>query len=463
MRRLLFLTAGAACAAMSVASTSLAAPILQSTDFIIAIDADPPMLPVSEYPGTETPFEAFDDIVDTKYLNFGERNSGVIVTPLGGPSIIQSMILSTANDVVARDPATWKIWGTNDAIVTPDNAVGPNAENWTLISEGTVALPATRLTPGPVLPFATNMTSYASYRITFPTVKDFVAANSMQVSEIGLYTTSDGTGTNIALFPSNALAILLDPIPTFNSSSPAGEPVQNLLDGATTEERMIGGVPTQVLTKYLNFGEENSGFIVTPSGVPKVVTSFQLTTAFDAVARDPATWELYGTNSPIMSQNHTDGTAENWTLIEAGAVELPEERDTAGPIVPVNNTMAYSSYKMLFPTVKDLPAEANSMQLAGVQFFDSAAVSDADFDGDGDVDGSDFLTWQRGLGLTGQTNNDNGDADASGIVDAADLAAWKGQFGAAVGAAGAVPEPATAGLALLGIFGLAAMRRKRSG
>jgi hypothetical protein len=44
----------------------------------------------------------------------------------------------------------------------------------------------------------------------------------------------------------------------------------------------------------------------------------------------------------------------------------------------------------------------------------------ADFDADGDVDGKDFLVWQRNLGV-GATNA-AGDADYDGVVDAQDLA-----------------------------------------
>ena len=36
----------------------------------------------------------------------------------------------------------------------------------------------------------------------------------------------------------------------------------------------------------------------------------------------------------------------------------------------------------------------------------------ADFDGDGDVDGADFLRWQRGFGLMNQLDNSNGDANS---------------------------------------------------
>lgn len=53
----------------------------------------------------------------------------------------------------------------------------------------------------------------------------------------------------------------------------------------------------------------------------------------------------------------------------------------------------------------------------------------ADFTGDGVVDGSDFLGWQRSLGATGATKS-QGDADGDGVVGAHDLLAWKLTFGA---------------------------------
>jgi glucose/arabinose dehydrogenase len=52
----------------------------------------------------------------------------------------------------------------------------------------------------------------------------------------------------------------------------------------------------------------------------------------------------------------------------------------------------------------------------------------ADFDTDGDVDGHDFLAWQRGLGLSNAQRVD-GDTNADGDVDSGDLTIWKQQFG----------------------------------
>jgi hypothetical protein len=52
----------------------------------------------------------------------------------------------------------------------------------------------------------------------------------------------------------------------------------------------------------------------------------------------------------------------------------------------------------------------------------------ADFNSDGNVDGADFLAWQRGLGKPNAVPAD-GDSDGDADVDAADLAAWRAAFG----------------------------------
>lgn len=63
-------------------------------------------------------------------------------------------------------------------------------------------------------------------------------------------------------------------------------------------------------------------------------------------------------------------------------------------------------------------------------YFGVAAIVplNADFNNDGMVDGSDFLTWQRQFGATVPAFT-NGDANGDGAVNAADLAVWRDQFG----------------------------------
>jgi hypothetical protein len=82
----------------------------------------------------------------------------------------------------------------------------------------------------------------------------------------------------------------------------------------------------------------------------------------------------------------------------------------------------------------------------------AAPVSgDADFDGDGNVDGRDFLAWQRGFGLTSGALPEQGDANGDGAVNAADLDFWSAQYGSEPlsalrlppSALNSIPEPST--------------------
>jgi len=53
----------------------------------------------------------------------------------------------------------------------------------------------------------------------------------------------------------------------------------------------------------------------------------------------------------------------------------------------------------------------------------------ANFDDDGDIDGTDFLAWQRGFSKASNVMKEDGDADNDGDVDDDDLGFWEAQFG----------------------------------
>ncbi len=74
--------------------------------------------------------------------------------------------------------------------------------------------------------------------------------------------------------------------------------------------------------------------------------------------------------------------------------------------------------------------------------IEGITLASADFDSDSDIDGFDFLSWQRGFGIQAPNAvKADGDADNDTDVDATDLSVWEAQFG---GPAPAVAAPATA-------------------
>jgi hypothetical protein len=97
-----------------------------------------------------------------------------------------------------------------------------------------------------------------------------------------------------------------------------------------------------------------------------------------------------------------------------------------------------------------------------IDYTTSVVTEDADFDGDGDVDGDDFLTWQRHVAMDSGATLAEGDANGDEAVDGDDLTLWEGQFGTAVAVAAPVPEPATAALALVAAAAWSGMGRSKT-
>jgi hypothetical protein len=78
---------------------------------------------------------------------------------------------------------------------------------------------------------------------------------------------------------------------------------------------------------------------------------------------------------------------------------------------------------------KDLDASSPIEAGARVYRVRYTAGGDADFDLDGDVDGGDFLSWQRGFGISSGAQRSEGDATVDGAVNAADLAVLQNEYG----------------------------------
>lgn len=136
----------------------------------------------------------------------------------------------------------------------------------------------------------------------------------------------------------------------------------------------------QIGTKYLHYkgGDVPTGIRVTPVVGPTVVTGLSFTTANDTAGRDPAEYELSGSNESINGP---------YTLIAAGPIadftgsaEWPRRTKGTTPI-RFENDIAYEHYQLMFPTVRD-PANDGYMQIAEIELlmdvFTATAPSPAD-------------------------------------------------------------------------------------
>ena len=340
------------------------AAILSPSDFIIAIDNNR-NLPGTANSGAEDQYKLFDNNNSTKLFTNGRAFAGVIVTPTIGSTVVKSFSFATANDSSNRDPVRYQLFGTNDAISSTLNSAG-TAENWSLISSGLTGIAqasanATGRQTTAGLITTTNSNAFTSYKIVFTELRmadDAANAaslpNGMQLSDIRMFTDIAGTASIFPIAPTTGV-IAIDQTDSFY---PPTERPFEAIDGSK-----LGA------SKYLNFGREGAGLIVTPASGASVVQGLQLTTANDVEARDPSAYELYGTNSSIVSLDNSEGTGEVWSLISSGGITLPSARNTDGSLITFSNSASYTSYKIVFTDNKGPDGSANSIQFSEIQLF----------------------------------------------------------------------------------------------
>jgi len=121
-------------------------------------------------------------------------------------------------------------------------------------------------------------------------------------------------------------------------------------------------IDNNINTKYLNFDKENSGFTVTLSIMPTIITGIVLTTANDFPSRDPASVTILGSHDSVNFFNIVTGLS----------TPLPDERFKR-TVFGFNNTESYEVYQVIFPTLKD-SATANSMQIAEVELLGEKVI-----------------------------------------------------------------------------------------
>ena len=328
-------------------------------------------------PGSEGVANAIDD-QPTKYLNFDTQKpdgmpSGLVVTPSVGATVLTGISMQSANDAVARDPLSIRLEGSND------EAPGWDTGNWEVIYENAAIPDWPGLFPdGDRFQTQTfgfdNIKPYLHYRWTVLDVQ--ADANSMQIAEVELLgTVLPGDVTQPG-----------DSIIASSDNSPGSEGVANAIDGQPT--------------KYLNFDTQKpdgtpSGFVVTPAIGKTVLIGLTMQSANDAVARDPLSVRLEGSNdeAPTWDSGNWTTIYENaavpaWTEVFAGDDRFKTQTFT------FDNLEVYTHYRW---TVLDVQADANSMQIAEVELLGRSAPVDVTQPGDPTIASSDNSPGSEGV------------------------------------------------------------------
>ncbi len=213
----------------------------------------------------------------------------------------------------------------------------------------------------------------------------------------------------------------------------------SLVNDAGSTLTLVDGVLATDLAVLL----ENDGTLVIGTSPGQVAA-----TDFQHSATGILEIEMMGTGLNDFDRLNLTGAASL-----AGTLDL----SLLAPYVPVlgdqfNFLSATAGIVGTFDTILQPPTMPAGLEFT-VNYFPTIAQLEVvaalpgDFDMDGDVDGRDFLIWQRG--------------DSPNPLSASDLADWQANYGTPlVAATTAVPEPTTCILLLLGAMALQTRRKK---
>lgn len=133
-----------------------------------------------------------------------------------------------------------------------------------------------------------------------------------------------------------------------------------------------------------------------------------------------------------------DGDPDLGPLTNNGGPTLTHAPNCGSPVVEAGDPMALAGVGTVpsfdqrgFGRVFDLPGPSGGpIDIGAVEIglFDVPVLA-ADFDNDGDVDGSDFVIWQQNNGITAGATKMDGDANGDGMVNQVDLMIWSQQYG----------------------------------
>jgi hypothetical protein len=188
---------------------------------------------------------------------------------------------------------------------------------------------------------------------------------------------------------------------------------------------------------------------------------------------------------PLSNGNGLGNNLEDWAdeggatmmqALDAWLDHTPERADQLASLNPSTGIeLAFEQYGTRFFELylPDLDGAAEgALDAAGEPLIDGlrfwndlltapeAPGSDADFNGDGNVNSADLALWKTGFGRPASPTN-LGDADGDQDVDGADFLRWQRQLGAATIASTAIPEPPSLALGVIIVFAIGLVGRRQ--
>ena len=276
-------------------------------------------------PVTQMASNAIDNNVTSKYLNFDKLNAGVTVTPSRkGP--VRALTLISAEDAPERDPSSFVLEGSSNGV------------NFIRIASNAVpAFPSRHSIQSFALP-GTNQ--FNVYRVSFPTVSNAPAANSMQIAEVELLYYGEITS------PDDAVTI------TLPGAAVDVRGVGSLFDRQLDDIRKLEVAP---------IAGGNTMVHITPALGPTVLKGFELIGASDDVIypqRRPSSVTVAGSN---------DGT--NYTTLATGTPAAPSFNLQIQEFPVPSNNAAWARYRITFgPPVSGDRIQVGEMRLLGETF-----------------------------------------------------------------------------------------------
>ncbi|MCH7751526.1 MAG: S8 family serine peptidase, partial [Planctomycetes bacterium] len=211
----------------------------------------------------------------------------------------------------------------------------------------------------------------------------------------------------------------------------ARHPVGIFFLGATEPDAEADGFPTSdALGDDLNFLADEDGVVLVGGELVPGSTGTLMVTASRHGGYFQAWFDFNGVGG---FEENVEGVVSEKVVVNRLLIPGVNVVTFAIPETIAGSTV-YARFRYgefdLGPTGPALVGEVEDYRF-GVYTSESGLVlvHGPDFNEDGEINGFDFLAWQRGFGMTVNATAGDGDSNSDGAVDNADLADWEAEYG----------------------------------